>query len=84
MKDDKLLIPEAPKWKLTRSLHDVPHYMTDSQWDLGQKTFSGKGLKGTVKQVTLACDLLPIITCRLTQSPPGYFTLRDILGKIGS
>lgn len=84
MKDDKLLIPGAPKQKLTMSLHDVPQYMTDSQWDLGQKTFSEKRLKGTVKQVTLACDLLSIITCRLTRSPPGYFTQRDILRKTDS
>ena len=58
MKDDKLLIPGAPKQKLTMSLHDVPQYMTDTQWDLGQKTFSEKRLKGTVKQVTLACDVV--------------------------
>ena len=57
IKRDKVLIPEAQQWKLTKSLHDATHYGRDALWDLVQKVFSGKGLKRTVKQVTLACDL---------------------------
>ena len=56
-KEDKVLIPEAQQWKLTKSLRDATHYGRDALWDWMQKAFSGMGLKRTVKQVTLACDL---------------------------
>ena len=71
-KEDKLLIPEAQQWKLTKSLHDANHYGRDALWDLMQKAFTGKGLKRTVKQVMLACDLMclaqthPILLLLLT------------------
>ena len=32
---------------------DATHYGGDALWDLMQKTFSGKGLKGRVRQVML-------------------------------
>ena len=71
-KKEEVLIPEAQQWKLTKSLHDANHYGRDALWDLMQKAFTGKGLKRTVKQVMLACDLMclaqthPILLLLLT------------------
>ena len=54
--EDKVLVPETQRWKLTESLHPT-HFGRDALWDLTQKDFSGKGLERTVKQVTRALDL---------------------------
>ena len=56
-KEEKVLIPEAQQWKLTKSLHDATHHGREAPRDLTQKASSGEGLKRPVKQVTLACDL---------------------------
>ena len=53
-KEDKFLIPKDRKWKLTKSLQDATHYWRDA------KAFTMKGIKRTLRQVMLSCDLCPL------------------------
>ena len=82
-------MPEAQKWKLTKSLHDVTHYaLWDALWDLMQKAFSGNRLKRTVKQVMLACDLCAHNNPQTHPIPPSLLRpiqrRRTYQGKTGS
>ena len=43
-KEDKVLIPETPKWTLTKSLPDATHYGRGALWDLMQKGFYREGV----------------------------------------
>ena len=53
-KEGKVLIPKDQKWKLTKSLQDATHYWRDA------KAFTMKGIKRTLRQVMLSCDLCPL------------------------
>ena len=57
IKDDKFLIPGAQERRLIKVLHGATPCGRNTLWDVIQRTFSGKGLEGTIKRVTLACDL---------------------------
>ena len=48
-KEEKVLIPEAQQWKLTKSLHDANHYGRDALWDLMQKAFYREGAQKNSK-----------------------------------
>lgn len=49
IKDDKFLIPGAQERRLIKGLHGATYCGRNTLWDLIQRTFSGKGLKGTIK-----------------------------------
>ncbi|KAL0630104.1 hypothetical protein AAY473_003435 [Plecturocebus cupreus] len=55
-KDSKVLIPVFSSGNLL-SAYIGTHYRRDALWELVQESSSGKGLRKTVSQVTMACDL---------------------------